>query len=65
MASFKQYASSRTNWANAIWLAVVVMVTSWNIPYLDRWMTPETVACVSLVLNIVMRKFTVIPLESK
>lgn len=65
MASLKQYASSKTNWANAIWLAVVVMVTSWNIPYLDKWMTPEAVACVSLILNIIMRKLTVVPLESK
>ena len=65
MASIRQYASSRTNWANAIWLALVVMLGSWDIAFVEKWMTPETVAFGSLVLNVVMRKFTQLPLESK
>ena len=65
MVTIRQYASSRTNWANAIWLALVVMVGSWDIPILAKWMTPESVAFGSLVINVVMRKFTQIPLESK
>jgi len=65
MPTVKQHASSKTNWVNAIWLAVVVMLGSWNLPLLDKWMTPEAVACGSLVINVIMRRFTVLPLDSK
>lgn len=65
MATIKQYASSKTNWVNAIWLALIVMIGSWNIVFIEKWMTPETVAFGSLVINVIMRKFTELPLESK
>lgn len=65
MASLKQYASSKTNWANAIWLAAVVMLGSWEMAVVEKWLTPEAVAFVSLVINIVMRKLTTGALESK
>ena len=65
MPTIKQYASSRTNWANAIYLALVVAVGSWDISVVERWMTPEAVACGSLVINVIMRKFTQLPLDSK
>lgn len=65
MATAKQYATSKTNWANAIWLGLVIMVGSWNIEIIEKWMTAEAVAFGSLVLNVIMRKFTVMPLDSK
>jgi hypothetical protein len=65
MATVKQFTKSKTNWANAIWLALVVMIGSWNIGFVEKWMTPEAVAFGSLVLNVIMRKFTELPLESK
>jgi hypothetical protein len=65
MPTIKQYASSRTNWANAIWLGLVVMLGSWDIAAVEKWMTPESVAFGSLVINVIMRKFTQLPLESK
>lgn len=65
MATVKQYASSKTNWANAIWLALVVMLGSWDIPAIAKWMTPEAVAFGSLVINVVMRRFVELPLDSK
>ena len=65
MPTIKQYASSRTNWANAIYLALVVAVGSWDISVVERWMTPEAVAFGSLVINVIMRKLTQLPLESK
>ena len=65
MATMRQYASSKTNWVNAIWLALIVMFGSWNLPFLDKWMTPEAVACGSLIINVIMRKFVQLPLDSK
>jgi len=65
MPTVRQYAKSRTNWANAIYLALVVAVGSWDISVVERWMTPEAVACGGLIINVVMRKLTQIPLESK
>ena len=65
MPTIKQYAKSRTNWANAIWLALIVMLGSWDIAVVDKWMTPEFVAFGSLIINVVMRKFTELPLVSK
>jgi len=65
MATLRQHASSKTNWVNAIWLAVIVMLGSWNLPFLDKWMTPEAVACGSLIINVIMRKIARIPLEDK
>ena len=65
MATVKQYASSKTNWANAIWLALIVILGSWDIPIVAKWMTPEFVAFGSLIINIVMRKLVQVPLESK
>lgn len=65
MATVKQYVTSKTNWANAIWLGLILMVGSWDIPGVEKWMTPESVAFGSLVINVIMRKFTVLPLDSK
>lgn len=65
MPTIKQYMRSKTNWANAIWLGLIIMVGSWNIAAVERWMTPEAVAFGSLAINVVMRKFTKLPLEDK
>lgn len=65
MATIKQHISSKTNWANAIWLGGVVMLGSWEIPGMDKWLTPEAVAFVSLVINVIMRTVTKAPLTSK
>jgi hypothetical protein len=65
MATPKQYFMSKTNWANGIWLALVVMLGSWDIPGMDRWVTPEAVAFMSLVINVVMRGITTGSLEDK
>lgn len=65
MATLKQYASSKTNWANGIWLALVVMLGSWDIPGMEKWLTPEAVAFISLVINVAMRMVTTGSLEEK
>jgi len=65
MATIVQNGLSKTNWANAIWLAIVVMLGSWNLPFVVKWLTPEAVACMSLILNIIMRNYTVGSLENK
>lgn len=65
MATVIQNASSKTNWANAIWLGFVVMLGSWDVVFIEKWMTPEAVAFGGLIINVVMRNYTVIPLEDK
>lgn len=65
MATLKQYASSKTNWANAIWLGAVVMLGSWDLPVIEKWLTPEAVAFVSLVINVAMRRISTGSLEAK
>ena len=65
MATIKQYASSKTTWANGLWLALVVMLGSWDIAGIDKWLTPEAVAFVSLLINIVMRGITTGSLAEK
>ena len=65
MATIKKNASSKPEWASALWLALIVMLGSWGLPFIDRWMTPEVVAFGSLIISIVMRNYTETPLSDK
>ena len=58
---------SKTNWAHALYFGAIAMIGSWDFAqvFWTKFATPEAVAFGGLVIAVIMRRVTNMPLSEK